>query len=206
MTINSPCMPRICISQSTYYYREDGDSAYFVAESARKKQQATTASGPRESAWTRADQKTGSTLSWSLEQGCPFNLRSDCELFLRFQVSRCPVGVSLIVFRPHATDDSRLCCLDASDLAARQRDLTLSCMAFVHACKSNAMQQSADASIPPPVVYAVQQRLAAASAGIVWKKRSSVRPASEWRLRNQNPALIFVLTARSEELGQRRAT
>jgi hypothetical protein len=32
-------------------------------------------------------------------------------------------------------------------------------------------------------------------------------PPSEWRLRNQNPALIFVLmplTARSEELGQRR--
>ena len=115
MTINSPCMPRICISQSTYYYREDGDSAYFVAESARKKQQATTVSGPRESAWTRADQKTGSTLSWSLEQGCPFNLRSNCELFLRFQVSRCPVGVSLIVFRPQATDDSRLCCLDASE-------------------------------------------------------------------------------------------
>lgn len=65
------------------------------------------------------------------------------------------------------------------------------------------MQHSADASIPPPVVHAVQQRLPAASAGIVWKKRSSVRPPSEWRLRNQNPALIFVLTARSEELGQR---
>lgn len=34
----------------------------------------------------------------------------------------------------------------------------------------------------------------------------AVYPPSEWRLRNQNPALIFVLmplTARSEELGQR---
>ena len=100
--------------------------------------------------------------------------------------------MSLIVFRPQATTRDFVVWTRLTawpDLAAQQRDPSLACVRTQ--CSTCICR----------CIHAVQ-RLAAARAGIVWEAQAACAPR-KWRLRNQNPALIFVLTA-SEELGQRR--
>jgi hypothetical protein len=120
----------------------------------------------------RADHELG--LPSELGAGVPFNLRSDCELFLRFQVLNA-LGVSLNDFRPQATTRDFVCCLDASELSRRHGNATL--LLCMHASvQSNMMQRSADAS-----THAVRPT----ASCIVWEQ-SSV-PAERVEIEESKP-------------------
>ena len=83
-------------------YRQDGDSASRGCRAHAKKQQQRQRLTDLESARTSIGLIKDWGLPSELGAGVPFNLRSDCELFLRFQVLNA-LGVSLNDFRPQAT-------------------------------------------------------------------------------------------------------